>query len=287
MEELRGQIVFRNQGSAGHGMNLICGIGIVEAPDGNLAEHVIRGFSISRDTTGLVLRFTDFAFDIQELARGADLSYSMTMNIWPRTSPMFGLESGGVFFRKTRMPAPEDRAVYMLAMVACAKPGTLPGETMFSISGSSSTPIHMAGDSRLHPYSATLRLDNPIHCPQAAAEGNKLESVMEKPLWGFGPEPLAFHSTMDIPSIDEMQELKALYDKESLTPEEEARVQYLKYTPGGNAVQNPAEDPQYAAFVKEMRKETGPFDCSGFSTASQILARKELSLSIVARQMSV
>lgn len=275
---MRGQFYFRDQGTTGDGAAVVGGVGTLEAPEGLFAENTVRGVLLGGGPDSFVMTPTSYAVDLSsgefaDHVAAAEIDAAARLPVWPLPSPLAGdVVGGGLMLRRTRMPARAGHEIFACLAVLKAPAERLARDVMFQVEGGI--------DGRWE--AGRLAFLDPKPVPELVARGTHLHQLLKQPVWGFGSEGLAFHSTLTLSDIDLCEECLALTIREDLRAEELERLAALRAGPIGYVFAAGERDPEYLAFREAMVEAGGRAAFDGVSTAAQIAAREEAAGRIAA-----
>ena len=251
------------------------GVGIVEVGRGAYDQHVMRGFVATGSAS---FQMTDFTRDITKDIECCDIGTAFTQQIWPRPHVLSGLGGGGIFFRKTRMPASYDCEIMLVALIATLPAGTLLDKHMYGLEG------HI-GRWPSHDLYGTVpgavSLTNPVDMSDSFVPGNNLGQQLKEPQWGWGEEKVGFISTLDLKSIDQCILIQNLQAKDNPTTEDQAKLEKLMHTEPGRMLSSSQRDEKYARFREEYVKRVGLLRWDGVETASEVAARGKIASEVI------
>lgn len=257
---LRGQLCLYEARTDARGWSSSGGVGIVEIPAGTLeAERIMPFVGLPLGTDHLFVTADYHPRRIQDA--GHELSDHVRTAQWPRPARESGIAGGGMFFRKTRIPAPDGREIMTVAICMYAPAGTVRSQMMYSLSGA------MEAGSR----PAKLSMHSPRESALLAENGIGMSALLKRAAWGWNDEPFALQSTMRLDVIDDAMESRALLDLVDRSDEQETRLQTLRRTEGFQVVAgNSREDRDYAEFRRMVESEHPHDDWTKPVTARQL-----------------
>lgn len=282
---MRGQLYFRDQGIANDGAPVVGGVGILEVPQDHFAENIVRGLIMTGGPNSFALSLTSYAVDMnQEDHAGTlvgEIDLAATAPVWPLPTSIPEAFGGGLMVRRTRMPAAAGMEVVSCVAVLKAPPGRLTRDVMYSVTGALEPPGAVNERTQM-PIGGHLVCSSPKPVPGLVARGNHLHQMLKQPVWGFGPEPMAFTSTMSLALIDECDELAELQAIEKPNPEQLKRLALLRASEAGWVLGISRGDKDFAAFRKAMEQRFGRRRFDGVLTASELAEREAAASTIIA-----
>lgn len=115
--------------------------------------------------------------------------------------------------------------------------------------------------------------------------GMALAQIHKLPIWGWEPVKFGPVSTIRLDVIDECNELSNLIDKQDITESETERLNLLKKTIAGQVVQTGSNDPNYAAFRLQMKKDM-PLAWDQWLTRQETEVREQKAAEIIREIMT-
>jgi len=270
---IRGQLCLYGTTPDRDGWAAAGGVGIVEAPVGDLIPERILPFVGMCLGTGHLLVPSEYA-ERPVADAGHELADHVRTAQWPRPAPGSGIPGGGIMFRRTRVPAGPGREIMTLAICMHAPADAVVNQAMYRLSA--------IADGRGVP--PRLSLHSPETCESLAENGIGMTALLKRPAWGWGDEPFALQSTMRLDVIDEAMECMRLLDTDHRTPEQDARLASLRGSQGYDVValgRTGYDAAAFAEFRRLMRDETEHDDWSTPLTAGQIEERRRRSEAVV------
>lgn len=280
---IRGQLIvwdMRAEPKSDFKITNYAGVGIVEAPTGTLPEHQMHGFiGLADRDGGLLLPPTGHMRDISTDVRAHEIGYTVTNPIWPRPSPASGVNGGGFYFRRTRMPAPIGREILMIAIVATLDSGELANNHRYDLSANA-RPLGLPG------HGLALKLTKAENLDDQIETGQSLAQLLKNPIWGWNAEKFGFVSTMDLQTIDECQRYDDLISEQKPSAEQQAEIEELNHTEAGWILCNHRHDVKFAHFTQQMNDHEPPYRWDGFVTAASEQRREKIAKTIIQRLMA-
>jgi hypothetical protein len=114
------------------------------------------------------------------------------------------------------------------------------------------------------------------------ARGNQLHQLLKQPVWGFGPEGVAFTSTMSLALIDQCDELVELEARRNPTAQEKERLAFLRAGDAGGVLAIGRRDGQFALFREKMEERFGRRRFAGVRSASEVAEQEAAASQIIA-----
>ena len=279
---MRGQLYFRDQGIANDGAPVAGGVGILEVPQGHFAENIVRGLIMTGGPNSFALSLTNYAVDMNQedhaWTLAGEIDVAATVPVWPLPTALPDALGGGMMVRRTRMPAAMGMEVVSCVAILKAPPGRLTRDVMYSVAGA----LEATGYANARDPSGHFVCSSPKPVPGLVARGNHLHQMLKQPAWGFGPEPMAFTSTMSLAIIDECDELAELQAIEKPNPEQSNRLATLRAGEAGWVLGISRGDKDFVAFRKAMEERFGRRRFDGVLTASELAEREAAASTIIA-----
>ena len=282
---MRGQLYFRDQGIANDGTPVVGGVGILEVPQGHFAENIVRGLIMTGGPNSFALSLTSYALDMSQedhaWTLAGEIDVAATVPAWPLPTALPTALGGGIMVRRTRMAAAAGTEVVSCVAILKAPPGRLNRDVMYGVAGALEAPGSVTEPVRT-PIGGHFVCSGPKPVPGLVARGNHLHQMLKQPVWGFGPEPRAFTSTMSLALIDECDELAELQAIERPDPEQAKRLAALRASEAGWVLGISRGDEDFATFRKAMEERFGRRRFDGVLTASELAEREAAASTIIA-----
>jgi hypothetical protein len=214
--------------------------------------------------------------------RECDMGDLALQPVWPRPAPETGMGGGGLMLRDTRAPSAPGTRI-MTGIMVMSLHGGPPDASIIDLEGDVGGWPGSEGSRSGYILSTGVDSSKPGYM-----NGMPLNSILKEPIWGWGDEPFAFMSTMDLEVIDQCERFDRIRrsvegkDPDSIDGATRVELLSLKKSSLSWIVSSSDKDEKFQIFKRKMTERGLITRRDGVRTASE-----EAAFSNAAREVLI